>query len=138
MPNMMALDAATREVCIARREATNSPIQALVLLNDPQFVEAARVMGERMVREGGETDADRATLAFRLFTGRRPEVRELELLLELYRHQRELFRAEPDRAGQLLSIGEHTPNPALDPVEIAAARIVAQAIMNMDATVWKR
>ncbi len=99
MPNMMALDAATREVCIARREATNSPIQALVLLNDPQFVEAARVMGERMVREGGETDADRATFAFRLFTGRRPEVRELELLLELYRRQRDLFTAEPDRAG---------------------------------------
>lgn len=138
MPNMMALDAATREVCTARREATNSPIQALVLLNDPQFVEAARVMGERMVREGGETDTDRATLAFRLFTGRRPEVRELELLLELYRQQRELFRAEPDRAGQLLNIGEHTPDPTLDPVEIAAAAIVTQAIMNMDATVWKR
>lgn len=138
MPNMMAFDAATREVCTARRSATSSPIQALVLLNDPQFVEAARVTGERMLREGGASDGDRVTFAFRLFTSRAPEPRELQLLADLYQSQRELFTAEPDRATQLLSVGEYTHDPQADPIEIAAGAIVAQTIINMDATVWKR
>ncbi|NNM25044.1 MAG: DUF1553 domain-containing protein [Phycisphaerales bacterium] len=138
MPNMMALDATTREVCTPRRETTSSPIQALVLLNDPQFVEAARVAGERMVRSGGDTDATRIAFMFRLCTGRRPTAAEAALLAELARDQRTRLAADPDAAAGLLRVGDHPADDALDPVEVATAAVVAQTILNMDATVWKR
>ena len=71
-PAMVTLDAAERNICVARRQETATPMQALVLLNDPQFVEAARLLAERMIREGGEDLEGRITYAFRLLTGRRP------------------------------------------------------------------
>jgi mono/diheme cytochrome c family protein len=138
MPNMTALDAVTREVCVARRQTTNTPLQALVLLNDTQFVEAARVLAERALKEGGRSDGERIRFLFLRLASREPTREELQLLLSLYEGQRAQFRTEPQQADRLIQIGERKPDPALPPVELAAAAVVAQTILNLDAAVWKR
>ena len=120
-----------------RRHSTNTPIQALVLMNDVQYVEAARVLGERILRGAPHSDVDRIELAFAHLAGRAPDARELEILLGLYGEQRALFDREPDRARRLIAVGASKPGDH-DPVELAAATIVAQTILNLDATIWKR
>jgi hypothetical protein len=135
---MTTFDAPSREACVARRERTNTPLQALVLLNDPQFVEATRVLGERTLKEGGAGAAERVRFAFRQLAGRAPSAEEARLLVALYEQQRWLFRKEPEAAVKLIRIGERTPDPALPPGEIAAATVLAQAILNLDASIWKR
>src|SRR5207302_2776967 len=137
-PNMMAFDAPTREVCVVHRQATSTPLQPLVLLNDPQFVEAARALGERLLREGGTTRQDQLAYAFRLAATRRPTERELRLLDELYQEQLELFRKDPAEAQKLLKAGERPVPSGLDPVELAAAAATASAILNLDASVTTR
>ena len=138
MPNMLAFDAGSREVCIGRRQATNTPIQALVLLNDPQFVEAARAIGARALKEGGLTVESRVRFAFRLLATREPSPTEAKLLVALYTEQRALFQAEPDSAATLVKIGASKADASLSPVDLAAATVLAQTILNLDATVWKR
>jgi len=138
MPNMTAFNAPAREVCTVRRAETSTPIQALVLLNDPQFVEAARALGERMLREGGATVEEQIEFAFRLLTGRSPLDQERALLVELTAEQRAHFAAEPGAGARLRSIGESPLDEGLDPIDAAAATVVAQAMLNMDATVWSR
>ncbi|MDE2127994.1 MAG: DUF1553 domain-containing protein [Armatimonadetes bacterium] len=138
MPNMLAFDAGTREVCLARRTTTNTPTQALVLLNDVQFVEAARVLGQRMLKEGGPDDAHRIAYAFLLLTARHPSPAELRLLEQLYTDERGRFQRDTTGAARLIHVGESKPDPADQPAELAAATIVAQTIMNLDATVWER
>jgi hypothetical protein len=138
MPNMTAFDAVSREVCVARRQRTNTPLQALILMNDPQFVEAARVLAERTLKEAGAAPADRIRYAFRRLATRDPDAGEMKLLLAMYERQRALFAAEPAGAEKLLKIGECKPDPALPPAEVAAATLLTQTIMNLDATIWKR
>ncbi|WP_309715985.1 DUF1553 domain-containing protein [Armatimonas sp.] len=138
MPNMMAFDASGREVCTARRQNTSTPLQALVLLNDPQFVEAARVLGERVVKEGGTTDSQRVVYAFRTLATRPPTSTEARLLEQLYAAQRQLFTQAPAEAAKLLTVGEKKPDSTLSPIEVAAATTLAQAILNLDVTIWKR
>jgi hypothetical protein len=138
MPNMSAFDAPSREVCTARRQTTNTPLQALVLLDDPQFVEAARHLGERMLREAGPSDAARAKFAFRLLATREPTPSEMKLLTALYREQRSLFAADPDAAKKLIRVGDSKPDSSLQPVELATATVLAQTVLNLDATVWNR
>jgi hypothetical protein len=137
-PDMLAFDAPSREVCVARRQTTSTPLQPLVLLNDPQFVEAARALGERLLREGGPTLPDRLTYAFRRAATRRPTTRELNLLTELYEEQWTLFRKDPGSAQKFLKTGDRPPAPDLDPVELAAAAATAGAILNLDASVTTR
>ena len=138
MPNMVAFDAAGREVCVARRQATSTPLQALVLLNDPQFVEAARALGERILKDGGPTDASRVRYAFRRLAVREPTATEARLLEALYTEQRTAFAADLPAAQKLLTVGASKPDPTLAPAELAAATTLAQAILNLDATIWKR
>ena len=138
LPNMMAFDASGREVCTARRQNTSTPLQALVLLNDPQFVEAARVLGEKIVRDGGTTDTQRVVFAFRTLATRFPTPTEARLLEQLYATERQLFTADPASATKLLTVGEKKTNPTLNPIEVACATAVAQAILNLDTTIWKR
>ena len=138
MPNMVAFDAATRDVCTVNRAETNTPIQALVLLNDVQFVEACRVLGERMLIDGGTTDERQVRFAFVHLTGRYPKKQELNLLVELYGQQRELFAEDLSSAQELLALGDSDAPADLPPAKLAAATVVAQAILNLDATVWKR
>ena len=96
-PTMDMFDAPGRSRCEVRRQRTSTPVQALALMNDPQFVEASRVAAERVLRQAGEDPGDRIIHAMRLFTGRRPRPEELDVLLELYEGRRRGFQGEPSR-----------------------------------------
>jgi hypothetical protein len=137
-PDMTAFDAPGREVCVVKRNNTGTPQQAFVLLNDTQFVEAARVLAEHALKEGGDTAEQRVDFIFRRLTARDVDAQELKLLKDLWREQADGFKAEPERAKKLISVGERKADAALDVTELAAATTVAQAVMNLDATIWKR
>ncbi|MCW1912875.1 DUF1553 domain-containing protein [Luteolibacter sp. GHJ8] len=135
LPNMLAFDSPTREVCTIRRPQTNTPLQALVLLNDEQFVEAARALAMKVSSLPPER---RFAEAFIAATSRPPTDKEAALLDALHREQLELFKATPEEAKKILAIGEGPAPPDLDPVEAAALTVVCQAILNLDASVWSR
>lgn len=136
-PNMMVFDTPTREACAAARQSTNTPLQALVLLNDVQYVEAARVLAERVMKEAGN-DSARVERGFRLLTGRAPTPTEAERLQRLLAKQRELFGERPEDAASLLAVGQSERDASLDAVEHAAMTVTMHAILNLDATVWLR
>jgi hypothetical protein len=138
MPDMLAFDTPSREVCTVKRTPTGTPQQAFVLLNDAQFVEAARVLAEKALKEGGATEEQRIRFCFRRLTAREPDNMEMRLLTELLEQQKGLFAKEPDRAEKLVSVGDQKRDPKLKVVELAATTTLAQAIMNLDATIWKR
>ncbi len=135
-PNMLIFDAPTRETCVVRRPRTNTPLQALVVLNDPQFVEAARALAGRMLREGGRDPLERLAYGFRLVTARRPDQGELQLLQHLLETQRAAFQADPAAARAFLAVGDFQA-PDLDPVELAAWSTVANLLLNLDETLTK-
>ncbi|MDR3623428.1 MAG: DUF1553 domain-containing protein [Paludisphaera borealis] len=137
-PAMLTFDAANREVCAVKRLPTATPLQALVLLNDTQYVEAARVLAERAAREGGSNLSDRLVFLVRVLTGRRPDDRELATLAALYRDQYDEFRSGRADADKLLAVGDAPRAPGVDPAEAAALTIVAQALLNYDETVMNR
>ena len=136
-PNMLIFDAPTREYCIVRRPRTNTPLQALDLLNDPQFVEASRAFGQRIMREGGRKPSDRAAYAFRVATARRPDSKELKVLLEVYERQLDEFRRSPERLEEFLTVGSFQPDAGCDRAELAAWATVASLLLNLDETVTK-
>jgi hypothetical protein len=138
MPDMSAFDAPSREVCVLKRSATGTPQQAFVLLNDTQFVEAARVLAEKALKEFGGNTRKCIRFAFRRLTGREPDARETSILASLWREQERMFLKEPGRAKQLITVGDSKADPSLDVVKLAATTEVTQAILNLDATVWKR
>jgi hypothetical protein len=136
-PEMITFDAAGRETCIVRETRTNTPLQALTLMNDVTFVEAARVLAERVMREGGTTPEGRLTLAFRLATGRPPRTAELKVLVEDLRGQLAQYRRDPKAALQLTSAGEYRRNDKLDSGELAAYAAVANLILNLDEVITR-
>lgn len=136
-PSMLIFDAPSREVCTARRARTNTPLQALALLNDPQFVEAARMLAERMMKEAGTDPLGRICYAFQLATARRPAGEECTILMNTFTKQLESFRAKPDAALDLLSVGEAKRDETLDAAELAAYTTIASMILNLDETVTK-
>ncbi len=136
-PQMQTFDAPDRETCTVSRERTNTPLQALVLLNDPTYVESARILAERMMTAGGATPAERIRFAFRLATARPPTERETTVLTELFQKQKTRYAASPTDALKLLGNGEAKRNPTLDPAELAAWTNVASTILNLDETVTK-
>jgi hypothetical protein len=135
---MMTLDAADKSYCTVRRQSTSTPLQALVLLNDPQFVEAARFAGQRMLKEGGETIDEQVAWLFRLVTSRAPTPSEAAILKTIYSEQHELFAADEDGAKKLLAVGEAKSDPTLSAVDLAAATVLAEAILNHDEAVYRR
>jgi hypothetical protein len=134
--SMSALDAPDRQTCVVRRQRTNTPLQALILMNDPTYVEAARKLAERMMIEA-KTDRERVTLAYRLALARAPKASEMDTLLKLYREQLAVYRKNPEAAAKLLKVGEAEPNASLDANELAAWAMVASTILNLDETVTK-
>ena len=136
-PAMLTFDATTREVCAVKRQTTATPLQALVLLNDPQFVEAARGLAQRALNECRSNLDDRLTYVFRTLTGRRPGPRELATLEALYRDQYDEFRAGRSDPSKLLALGDAPLDPTLDPAECAAMTVLAQALLNYDEAVTK-
>ncbi|MCL4177153.1 MAG: DUF1553 domain-containing protein [Verrucomicrobia bacterium] len=135
--SMLTFDATSREVCTAKRESTSTPLQALVLMNDPQFVEAARVLAQRLWRLAPADVALRLEMAFRLATGRRPEPREREILELAYKEQRALFGENPEAARKYLETGEAPVPEDLPVVELAATAVLASTLMNLDEFVMK-
>jgi hypothetical protein len=136
-PSLMTFDAPDRETCTVRRARTNTPLQALVLLNDPTYVEAARRFAERLMRAGGAGPEARITQAFRLATSRAPKPAERIVLLDLFDANRSAYRDDPEAALKLLQVGESPRDESLDVPELAAWTIVASTILNLDETVTK-
>jgi hypothetical protein len=133
-PSMQIFDAPTREKCTVRRPRTNTPLQALVTLNDTQFVEASRHFARRIIKQGGDRPDQRIVYAFRLATARRPTSSETQILTEIYSDAIQRYQADRDAANQLLSVGESKRDESLDVAEQAAWSIVASAVLNLDET----
>lgn len=133
VPSMMMFDSTSREVCTTRRPSTNTPLQALVLLNDVQFVEAARVLAEKTIEKNSDLE-----FAFVRLAGRKILPLERAILERTMKEQRALFASDPASATKLISIGASKPNPAINETELAAMTVVVQVILNSDAVIWKR
>jgi hypothetical protein len=136
-PALVTFDAPDREKCTARRSVTNTPLQALVLLNDPTYVEASRFLAARMLTQGGKTAAARIDYAFRLATGRAPDAQERAILLEQAQEAIANYSQHPDEAKELLAVGDSKSDPRLNPKELAAWTTVAGVILNLDETITK-
>lgn len=136
-PAMLVFDAPFRETCTVRRSRTTTPLQALNLLNDPTYVEASRLLAQRMIREGGSAPEARIRHGFRLVTGREPRRAELKVLVTGWQRMETGFRDDRPSAESLLSVGETKADPALDPVELAAYTTVASTLLNLDETITK-
>lgn len=135
-PSMILFDASGRERCDVARRATNTPLQALVTLNDVQFVEAARVLAERMMREGGATPSDRVAYGWRLALARKPDLLERATLTESFQSYLGRFQRLPAAANELLSIGEAVVSRS-NSAELAAYTAIANVILNLDETVTR-
>ncbi len=135
--SLATFDAPNREKCTARRALTNTPLQALTLMNDPTYVEAARALAQRALLEGGTETDNRLAYAFRLATTRKPSGKETKVLRTLLDQRLVSFRANPPSALQLVSVGESPRSPKLDPVELAAWTTVTSVIFNLDEALNK-
>jgi hypothetical protein len=133
-PSMATFDAPNREVCTVRRPRTNTPLQALVTLNDPVYVEAAQALARRMVREGGATEAGRAVRGFRLVLAREPSAAERERIVRLHADALADFRSDAERAKKMATepLGAVPTDLAVDEADLAAWTVVANVILNLD------
>lgn len=136
-PSLLTFDAPSRENCIARRARTNTPLQALALMNDEQYVEASRFLAERILKQGGSTPVDQLSWGFRLTTGRRPDAEELALLVKLHDEQLAHFKAAAEDAKKLLAIGEAKRDESLDASLHAAMTMMANLLLNLDETITR-
>lgn len=132
-PMMLNFDAAERHTCTVKRQKTSTPLQALVTLNDPQFVEAARVLAQKAPRGGAVID-----YFFKSIISRPARPQEVALLQQLYQEELNDFRKNPARANELLTVGEYPVNKTLPPAELAAWTVVASTVMNFDEAIVKR
>ena len=136
-PTMITFDSSTRETCIVRTGRTNTPLQALNLMNDVTYVEAARRLAERMMTAGGETPAERVGFAYRLATARRPPAAAEAILVDGFRRHLDRYQADRGAALDLVRQGEAPRDETLDVAELAAYTMVANLILNFDGTITK-
>jgi hypothetical protein len=136
-PMLQAFDAPSREECTAQRPRSNTPLAALTLLNDPTFVEAARVLASRIMREDGSSDGERVDFAFLQAVSRRPDDVERNLLQKLLDENRKHYGAEPEAAKKIVGTGLAPVPEELDAVELASWTAVARAILNMNETITR-
>ena len=136
-PQMTTFDAPSREECVVRRERTNTPMQALLLMNDPQYVEAARGFAQRMLADGGDSDEARVRWALERATCAEPSVADVRDVRALLGEQRVAFRAAPDAAAALVAVGADAPPVDVSAAELAAWTMVANLILNLDAVLTK-
>jgi hypothetical protein len=137
-PAMQVFDASARESCTVREPRTNTPMQALNLMNDVTYVEAARLLAERMLKEGGSTPETRIAWGFRAATARRPAESERRILLGSLNAQLEHFRRDPQAAAKLVAVGERRNDAKLDAVELAAYSVTASMLLNLDEVITKQ
>ena len=136
-PAMLAFDAPSREECTAERSRSNTPLQALVLLNDPTYVEAARVIAERIIRDGGQDAHDRLQFAYRRALSREARADELSLLSSTLDQHLQKFRSDIPAAKELISVGEWPVPQDVDAAELAAWTSVARILLNLHETVTR-
>jgi hypothetical protein len=136
-PNMLTFDATSREICTVKRDITSTPLQALVLLNDPQFFEASRVFAERMIKSK-DTLEEQISYGFRLATARHPKEEELNILVDLFNSQYQFFRQNRDKAYQVISVGQKPRDTNIYSVKTAAMTMVANTLLNHNETYTKR
>ncbi|MEW6304644.1 MAG: PSD1 and planctomycete cytochrome C domain-containing protein [Verrucomicrobiota bacterium] len=136
-PTMATFDAPAREVCSVQRLRTSTPLQALALMNDVTYVEAARALAQRMMTQGGATASERITFAFRLATARPPEARELKVLLGGFEQHLVDYRNDTEAAAKLIQMGASKPDTKLNASELAAYTAVASLILNLDEVITK-
>jgi hypothetical protein len=134
---LLAFDAPSREECTVERPRSNTPLQALVLLNDPTYVEAARVLAARVVEQGGSTPPDRLDFAYRQALQRSPTDQEAKVLLALWQKHRDEYSRDPVSAESLLKVGEWPLPPNADQVELAAWTSVCRGILNLHETITR-
>lgn len=147
-PGVQLLDGPTRETCVVRRPRTNTPLQALLLLNDETYVEAARALAASVLARPGEPrsgidlvsarDGGRASEIFRRATARLPDAKESTALAGLFARQRARFAADPGAARKLVNVGASSRGHELAAVELAAWTVVAQTVLNLDEVVTRR
>ena len=135
-PSMSAFDAPDREFCVIRRARTNTPLQALVLLNDPTYVEAARAFADRIIHHNAN-DTERLNFAFRRAVARLPGDAEQAVVNDLLAAARKRFTAQPVAAKELLSVGSSKVDTTIEPAELAAWTSVASILLNLDDTISK-
>lgn len=135
-PTLATFDATSRSFCVVRRQKTNTPLQALVTLNDPTYMEAAKVIGIQMCKTLNKKEA--IIQAYRKLTGRKPSVKEVNLLLQLQKTEQSKFKSIPDKAKGWLNAGQYQVPKDLDQSLVAANAVVASTILNSDATLTKR
>ena len=136
-PTLATLDAPDRETCTVRRSRTNTPLQALVLMNDPTYVEAARKFAERVLAEGGSTMDERLLFAFSSILARRPVPAERQVLRAMIDRQLAHFRENAAAAADLLRVGESPADSRFVAEELAAWTMVVSALLNTDEAVTK-
>ncbi len=136
-PPLLTFDAPNREVCTDCRARTNTPLQALVLLNDPVYVEAARVLAQRILREAGPDADARLAHAFKLCTARVPSEQEVAILRQILARNLSKYRDNPAAAVKLIGIGESARPGDMDPAELAAWTAIGNVLLNLDETITK-
>ncbi len=136
-PTMLLFDAPNREICTIKRSKTNTPLQALSLLNEVTFVEAARKLAERMLRDGGDSPESRVKYGFRVTLGRLPTPAELKVLTEGLAADLKAFEADPENAKKFGSVGESKPTAEMATAELAAYSLTANVLLNLDEFVTK-
>ena len=136
-PMLRAFDGPTREECTARRTESNTPLAALVLMNDPTYVEASRAFAQRMLAQQVAGDRERIVFAMREAVARHPSPEEVAVLERLLGRQRVVHAADPEATEALLSVGRSPRDPALDPVELAAWTHVGRTILNLHETITR-
>ena len=136
-PFMSSFDAPNREQFCTRRERSDTPLQALQLLNDTQHFEAARALGQRMMIEGGAKASDRLNFGCRVVLGRRPSSPELAIVQRAFQEHSARYRLDPDAARKVVAVGESKARADLDPVELASYTLVANLLLNLDETITR-
>jgi hypothetical protein len=136
-PSLAAFDAPSREECTADRPRSNTPQQALVLLNDPTYVEAARALAVRILQRGGQTTQERLAFALEQVLARQPRDEEFHELARLYEKHAQEFASAPEAASQFLAVGDYRPAESLDPGELAAWTSVARVLLNLHETITR-
>jgi hypothetical protein len=136
-PFMAAFDAPNREQSCSRRERSNTPLQALQLMNDVQHFEAARALAQRMLTEGGNTPRERLVFGYLTVLARRPAPEELQIVEDALTAHLGRYSTDPEAARQVIEIGESKPNTALSQSELAAYTLAANLLLNLDETVTR-
>ncbi len=136
-PTMLLFDAPTREICTVKRSRTNTPLQALVLLNEVTFVEAARGLAQRMMLQGGDTPEKRIAYGYKRATATEVDAAGLKILLKGWQNRLAVYQAQPEAAQKLITQGASKPDATLNPAELAAYTTTAGVLLNLDRTVTR-